>query len=84
MSIIDPALWTARDLARVLKVKRTWLEAEARGGRLPHVQADDTLLFDPEAVETELLRRARELPGEAATVPVSQPAPRGGESEGAS
>ena len=64
MSIIDPALWTARDLARVLKVPTSWLIEEANSGRLPHVRAGDVFLFDPAAVEEALLVRARELPND--------------------
>jgi len=63
MSIIDPALWTDRHLARVFHVPAAWLRAEADANRLPHVRAGDIYLFDPAAVEAALLKRARKLPG---------------------
>lgn len=46
-------------LARKLKVKSSWLRAEAEAGRLPHVKAGDTILFDPITIERVLLERAR-------------------------
>ena len=46
-------------LARKLKVKTSWLRAEADAGRLPHIKAGDTILFDPVTVERILLERAR-------------------------
>lgn len=46
-------------MARRLSVKATWLRAECEAGRLPHVCADDQILFDPETVEQVLLARAQ-------------------------
>lgn len=46
-------------MARRLRVPVRWLRAEAEAGRIPHVQAERVLLFDPATVETVLLERAR-------------------------
>ena len=51
-------LLTLRQLAEQLNLSRTWLETEARGGRLPYLQAGHRRLFSVEAVRAELLRRA--------------------------
>ena len=45
--------------ARRLRVTVRWLRAEAEAGRIPHLKADARLLFDVEAVEAALLKRAR-------------------------
>jgi hypothetical protein len=52
---------TLRSLARRFKrygLSVVWLKAEADAGRLPCLKAGRRLLFDPAAVEAELLRRA--------------------------
>ena len=46
-------------MARRLGVKAKWLRAEAEAGRLPHVKAEDTLLFEPETVFSILVKRAQ-------------------------
>ena len=45
--------------ARRLHVTTKWLRAEADAGRIPHLNADGRLLFDPECIERALLERAR-------------------------
>ena len=47
-------------MARRLHVPVRWLKAEAEANRLPHVKAENVFLFDPDAVEGELVKRARE------------------------
>jgi len=47
-------------LAHRLGLPIRWLHAETRAGRLPHLNAGGTLLFDPDAVERTLQRRAAE------------------------
>jgi len=47
-------------MARRLRVPATWLRAEAYAGRLPHLRAGTSLLFDPEAVERVLHERLRD------------------------
>jgi len=49
-----------RAMARRLRVPATWLRAEAYAGRLPHLRAGTSLLFDPEAVERVLHERLRD------------------------
>ena len=52
-------------MARRLRVPLRWLRAEAEAGRIPHVQAERVLLFDPETVERVLLKRAQATQGAA-------------------
>jgi hypothetical protein len=47
-------------MARQLGVTTRWLRAEAEAGRLPHVHADTTILFDADLVEQLLAERARQ------------------------
>lgn len=49
-------------MARRLRVPQTWLRAECEAGRLPHLKAGRSLLFDAEAVETAIRQRLREQP----------------------
>lgn len=49
-------------MARRLRVPQTWLRAECEAGRLPHLKAGSSLLFDAEAVETAIRQRLREQP----------------------
>ena len=46
--------------ARILHVPATWLRHEAQAGRIPHLKAGKSLLFDPDLVERLLLERARQ------------------------
>jgi hypothetical protein len=45
-------------MARLLGVKGAWLRGEAEAGRLPHLPAGDTILFNPDLVEQLLFERA--------------------------
>ena len=45
-------------MARRLGVEPRWLRTEAEAGRLPHVKAGRTLLFNPAIVERLLVERA--------------------------
>ena len=45
-------------MARILKVKSSWLRAEAEAGRIPHVTAGDQILFNPSTVIDLLADRA--------------------------
>jgi hypothetical protein len=47
-------------MARLLGVTTRWLRAEAEAGRLPHLPADKTILFDADLVERLLAERARQ------------------------
>jgi hypothetical protein len=46
-------------MARLLGVTPRWLRAEAEAGRIPHLSADKTILFDADLVERLLAERAR-------------------------
>lgn len=49
-------------MAKHLRVRASWLRAQAEAERVPHIKADDQILFDPEAVEDILLHRAQRRP----------------------
>lgn len=53
-----PKLLPIGPTARRLHVTVKWLRSEAEAGRVPHLQADDRFLFDPNALEQALLKRA--------------------------
>ena len=46
-------------MARRLRVSVKWLREEAAAGRVPHLQADRAILFDPDTVERVLVERAQ-------------------------
>ncbi len=60
-----PRLLRSRNVARLLKVPEDWLIAEAKAGRLPHIDAGGVFLFDYEATEQALLALARQATSEA-------------------
>jgi len=47
-------------MARRLHVSNKWLRAEAEAGRIPHLKADNQILFNPDVVEQLLIKRASE------------------------
>jgi hypothetical protein len=47
-------------MARLLGVTSRWLRGEAEAGRIPHLPAGDTILFDADLVERLLAERARQ------------------------
>ena len=49
-----PGLMTAQDVAEMLQVPRTWVYAEARAGRLPHVSLGRYRRFRRQAIEQYL------------------------------
>jgi hypothetical protein len=57
----EARLHTLRTLAQRLKrygLSAAWLKAEAEAGRIPSLKAGRRLLFDADAVEAALIRRA--------------------------
>jgi excisionase family DNA binding protein len=56
-------LWTWREVARALRVSRSWVYAKAESGELPSLRLGGLLRFDPEAV-----RRFAMTPGNSARV----------------
>jgi excisionase family DNA binding protein len=45
-----PSLWDANDVARYLKVSRSWVYQRAESGLLPCLRVGGLVRFDPEAV----------------------------------
>jgi excisionase family DNA binding protein len=73
MSTHDPAqsapaeqLWDANDVARYLKVSRSWVYHRAESGELPSFRVGGLRRFDPEAIRSfargEATRSARVVP----------------------
>lgn len=56
-------LWTWREVARALRVSRSWVYAKAMCGELPSLRVGGMLRFDPEAV-----RRFATAPGSSGRV----------------
>ena len=44
-------LWDANDVARYMKVSRSWVYHQAEAGTLPHLRVGALLRFDPDAVK---------------------------------
>jgi hypothetical protein len=59
MEATRPYLLPLGPMARLLGVTSRWLRAEAEAGRIPHLHADCTILFDADLVERVLAERAR-------------------------
>lgn len=57
-------LITVRSMAARLRVPAKWLRQEALAGRVPCLRAGTAILVNPEAVESELCRRAAEPQGD--------------------
>jgi hypothetical protein len=60
MSTTRAVLTPLGPTARLLSVPATWLRAEADAGRLPHLRAGSSYLFDVDTIERLLLERARQ------------------------
>jgi excisionase family DNA binding protein len=45
------ALWDARDVARFLRVSRSWVYQQAKAGQLPGVKVGGLLRFEPEVIK---------------------------------
>jgi excisionase family DNA binding protein len=43
-------LWTWREVARALKVSRSWIYAKVESGHLPSLRIGGMLRFDPSAI----------------------------------
>jgi hypothetical protein len=50
-STCSATLWDAQDLARFLKVSRSWVYHRAEAGELPCLRVGGLLSFDPEAIQ---------------------------------
>lgn len=62
--ITQPRLLPVGPMARRLRVSVKWLREEAAAGRIPHLQADRAILFDPDTVERVLVERAQRMEGQ--------------------
>ena len=47
---VEP-VWDALDVARFLKVSRSWVYQQAEAGLLPHRRVGGLLRFDPRAIQ---------------------------------
>jgi hypothetical protein len=56
----EPKPLTIGQTATRFRVPVVWLREEAEAGRIPHLKAGKVFLFDPQAVERELLRRGQQ------------------------
>lgn len=55
---VDTSFVSIHRLAQITGLPLAWLEAEARGNRIPHLKVGRRLMFNPELVEQALLARA--------------------------
>ncbi len=53
----DHQLWDANDVARYLKVSRSWVYHRAEAGQLPHLRVGGLLRFDPATVKAFARKR---------------------------
>jgi excisionase family DNA binding protein len=51
-SVSETGLWDANDVARYLKVSRSWVYQRAEAGLLPYARIGGLLRFDPHTVRT--------------------------------
>lgn len=58
------ALWDARDVARYLKVSRSWVYQKAEAGLLPYLKVGGLVRFVPERVRAFVLGGATAMPRE--------------------
>ena len=57
-SVSNPdALWDANDVARYLRVSRSWVYHRAEAGQLPHLRVGGLLRFDADVVRAFIRKR---------------------------
>src|SRR5690348_11759819 len=54
----EDTLWTAVDVARYLKVSRSWVYHRAEAGLLPYLRVGGLLRFEPEAIRRAVREEA--------------------------
>lgn len=69
----------AGQLAHQLRLPVEWLEAEARAGRLPHINAMGWILFNATAVRRVLAARAASEGLESCSFTIAKPSAHGSE-----
>ncbi len=72
-TISCPGLWDANDVARYLKVSRSWVYQRAQSGLLPCLHVGGLLRFEPDAIQAFI--RGEAPAGKAGAV--SWPGPSG-------
>jgi excisionase family DNA binding protein len=55
---LTETLWDARDVARYLKVSRSWVYQKAEAGLLPHLKVGGLVRFVPERIREFALATA--------------------------
>ena len=60
-ALIEEALWTVADVARLLKTSHSWLYKAANRGEIPCVHIGAMLRFEPEAIRAWLAQRRSAL-----------------------
>jgi excisionase family DNA binding protein len=56
---MEGRLLTAGEVADYLRVKRSWVYAETRAGRIPHVRLGRYVRYSPRAVERWIAKKAQ-------------------------
>lgn len=46
----EDCLWTVDDVARYLRMSRSWVQKASSAGRLPTIRLGATVRFDPETI----------------------------------
>ncbi len=57
-------LWDASDVARYLKVSRSWVYHRAEAGLLPYLRVGALLRFEPEAIRAHVRDQGMHTGGE--------------------
>lgn len=50
--LAEDTLWTANDVARYLKVSRSWVYHRAESGQLPHSRVGGLIRFQPDEIRS--------------------------------
>jgi len=53
-----PSLWTAMDVAKYLRVSRSWVYQKSEEGELPTLRVGGLLRFDPASIDAYIRTRA--------------------------
>jgi predicted DNA-binding transcriptional regulator AlpA len=60
--VVDEDLWTAVDVARFLRVSRSWVYQRAQAGLLPSVKLGGALRFEPAVIRAYVASGRGPLP----------------------
>lgn len=67
----DDSLWTAGDVARYLRVSKSWVYHRAESGELPHLRVGALLRFESDAVRAYARGERRGVVGTKGLPPAS-------------